>query len=89
MLYIQFNSVVHKSPVGEKAMRIYDQYVEALRTNNPTPSPAMAAYINGLETIKAAVHADDLDTELAERQARWEALTEEEQIACQVLAATL
>jgi hypothetical protein len=70
-------------------MKLFDQYVEAVKAAFPNPSPAMARYITGLDTIEKAAEAVDIDVELADRRSRWEALTEEEQIACQSIAATL
>lgn len=68
-------------------MKLFDQYLEAVKVAFPDPSPAMAAYINGLETIEQ--DADQPDMGMAVRAARWGALTEDEQIACQTIAATL
>ncbi len=70
-------------------MKLFDQYVAAVKAHFPNPSPAMAAYIHGPDTLEKAADAVDIDAELADRQARWNALSEEEQIACQAIGATL
>lgn len=70
-------------------MKLFDQYLDAVKAQFPSPSAAMAAYIHGLETIDQAADVADINAELDARQARWEALSEEEQIACQAIAATL
>lgn len=69
-------------------MKIFDQYVDAVASKFSNPSPAMGAYIAGLRNIESESDLD-VDIQIATRQARWEALSDEEQIACQVIAATL
>jgi hypothetical protein len=57
-------------------MKLFDQYVEAVKAAFPNPSPAMARYIDWprYHWPKAA-EAVDIDVELADRRSRWEALT--------------
>jgi len=70
-------------------MKLFDQYVVAMKETFSDPSPALAAYIHVLETVDPLNDAPDIDADFAARQARWEALTEDDRIACQAIVATL
>lgn len=56
-------------------MSITEQYIQAIRTAYPVPSPALVAYLNGC-------FAENLGA----RQACWEALTDAEREAIREIA---